>query len=95
MSNEYVPSKFISALQKHIKSKSILACPYCGNTNFTSTDSLASILIGKDCNSISIGPSIPAGMLICQQCGHIDFFALGALGLLNIEDGADDGKQTK
>lgn len=91
MSNKFEPSKFVEALRKHTKSKPIPACPYCGNTQFTSTDSLASILIGKDCKSISIGPSIPAGMIICQQCGHIEFFALGALELLNQEDGANDG----
>ena len=53
---------------------------------------MASILIGKDLESVSIGPTIPAGMVICQQCGHMDFFALGILGLLNEKDGNDDGK---
>ena len=42
----------------------------------------AAILIGEDMSSINIGPHIPSGMIICEYCGHIDFFALGVLGLV-------------
>ena len=68
------------------------ACRFCGGQRFTSTDKLATILIGDDLNSISIGPSIPSGMIVCENCGHIEFFALGALGLLSKKEEATDGK---
>ena len=89
---KYEPQEFINALNKQMSKRIVPACPFCGSRKYTSTDSMASILIGKDLQSLSIGPTVPAGMLICQQCGHIEFFALGALGLLNEKDGSDDGK---
>lgn len=89
---KYNPQDFISALQKRTNNRSVPACPFCGGRKYTSTDSMASILIGTDLDSVSIGPTVPSGMLICQQCGHVEFFALGALGLLHEKDGVNDGK---
>ena len=67
-------------------------CPYCGGQTFTSTDKFATILIGEDIHSINLGPSIPSGILVCANCGHIEFFALGSLGLLKNKGVNDDGK---
>lgn len=78
---QYEPKKFISALDKKAPS-SQLVCPYCHGNKFTSTENYATIIIGKDLSSITLGASIPSGIAICQNCGHIDFFALGVLGLL-------------
>ena len=80
---KYDPKEFIEAFGKHINGRDIPDCPYCGGQKFTSTDKFASIIIGDDTTSVNLGPSIPSGMLICSNCGHIEFFALGALGLLN------------
>lgn len=79
--SQYNPQEFINALIRKAPGKQ-LVCPYCQGTHFTSTEDFATILIGKDLSSIHLGSSIPSGMAICQTCGHIDFFALGALGLL-------------
>lgn len=74
--------EFIKALEQATNNRIIPSCPYCGGNNFTTTDSFSSIIIGKNPNSLTLGTSIPAGMVICSRCGHIEFFALGALGLL-------------
>ena len=50
------------------------------------------ILIAEDTKNINLGPNIPAGMVICEKCGHIEFFAMGPLGLLNTEDHDGAGK---
>ena len=89
--NNYNPNKFIEKLSEKMNGRNFPACPYCGGQKFTSTDSAASVLIGKDLSSISIGPSIPAGLAICEKCGHIELFALGALGLLPKEEVSKNG----
>ena len=89
--NKYNPQKFITRLEEKISGKS-LSCPYCMGNQFTTTEDFATILIGKDLSSLNIGPSIPTGMLICQKCGHVSFFALGALGFLD-DKGNNDEKQ--
>ncbi len=88
--SKYEPQKFINALNQKIPNQQLI-CPYCKRNQFTTTEDFASILIGKDLSSVNIGPSIPAGMIICQNCGHIDFFALGALNLLETKE-INDGK---
>ena len=85
---KYNPQDFIDALKRKT-GPNIRQCPFCHGNRFTSTEQLASILIGDNIEHLSLGPSIPTGMIICQNCGHIDFFALGALGLLNKEESPD------
>jgi len=89
--NNYNPKKFIERLSEKMNGRNFPVCPYCGGQTFTSTDSAASVLIGKDLSSIYIGPSIPAGIVVCDKCGHIELFALGALGLLPKEEESKNG----
>ena len=80
---DYKPSDFIDVLNKRIINKPI-KCPYCGGRKFTSTDSSAAILVSKKVSGVSVSSIeayIPSGMLICENCGHVEFFALGSLGL--------------
>ena len=60
--------------------------------HFTSTSDFVSLLTNNEFNGIKIGPTIPAGMLICTKCGHIELFALGVLGLIEKADEKTDGK---
>ena len=83
--NKYNPNKFITAIQKKLNGRDVPNCPYCGGEKFTSTDKFATILIGDEINNLNLGPTIPSGMLVCENCGHIEFFALGSLGLLNMK----------
>ena len=87
---KYEPDRFIAAFKKAIGTRPSPACPFCGKRQYTTTDKMASVLIGNDLDGVSIGPTIPSGMLICENCGHIDFFALGVLGLLDGEDEKHD-----
>lgn len=80
---KYDPEQFAKRLTERLKGKSdILACPFCGGEHFTTTGQFASILIADNLTEVALGPSIPSGMLVCENCGHIEFFALGSLGLL-------------
>ena len=88
----YESKEFVEALTSRISKEGVPNCRYCGGQKFTTTDKYATILIGDDLNSVSIGPSVPSGMIVCEQCGHIDFFALGALGLLHGKEADNNGK---
>ena len=90
--SKYVPNDFIKKLSKVMK-KNFPTCPYCGGKHFNTTENFAVILVNNDYSSFNIGPSIPTGMVICENCGHIDFFALGALNKIKEED-QKDGKGT-
>lgn len=88
---KFNPADFIKALQNKMRGRGLPACPYCGGNKFTTTENIATILIGTDIEGINIGPHIPCGMIVCEQCGHMEFFALGALGLMK-GDSSDNGK---
>ena len=89
---KYDSSAFIKALNGRLGNRGIPQCPFCGGNKFTTTEKYANILIDDSIGKISIGPSVPAGMIVCERCGHIEFFALGVLGLLNDSGRNNDGK---
>ena len=91
--NKYDSEKFVSALTEKVNSNGLPRCPYCGADKFTTTKEYGSLLINDDLDGLNIGPSIPMGLLVCMNCGHIELFALGALGLLNnADESAVDGE---
>ena len=84
---KFEPELFKKKLIERIRDKTHhLICPYCGGEKFTTTKSLAAVLTGEEVDQLSLGSYIPAGMLICEQCGHIEFFALGALEMNDNKD---------
>ena len=87
--SKYDSQEFVKKFNEKVPQ--IPSCPYCHGTQFTTTGECASILIGTDTSTLNIGPCIPAGMVICQKCGHIEFFALGTYGMLRERD--KNGKQ--
>ena len=87
--NEYRPEEFIKALQKKMKRK-YPSCPFCGNEQHASTKTLASILVGEDKELKAVKQTMPSGIIVCENCGHIDFFALGYLDLLGTENDKDE-----
>lgn len=78
----YDSSEFVRVLQEKSKGKSLPRCPYCDGLDFTTPEEMATIFIAKDFNGVQIGPTVPSAMIICKTCGHINFFALGVLGML-------------
>lgn len=91
--SKYNPKEFIGALGQKMNGREVPNCPYCGGQNFTTTDKFATILISEETSSVSFGPTIPSGLLVCVNCGHIEFFALGILDLLKEKGENNDGKQ--
>jgi hypothetical protein len=73
-------------IAKRIEEKGALKpCARCGQQKFSLLDGFASIPLSQEIsnNVIIGGPSVPCAVIVCANCGHIDFHALGALGLLN------------
>jgi hypothetical protein len=58
-------------------------CPICSGKEFTVSDTPGTILTTKVLGSVQIGRHVPCAIMVCNNCGHLDFFALGSLGLLN------------
>lgn len=87
--NNFDQRKFLEELNKIRKNK-IPNCSFCGGNSFTIPEEICSVILSKSLNSMQLGVSMPSGMLICSRCGHIEFFALGALGLLP-KEGDDCG----
>lgn len=85
--DKYNSSEFIEKVTERIGKKGTPTCPFCGGQRFNAPTQFATLLIGEKLDGISIGPNIPAGILVCENCGHIELFALGTLGLLNKESG--------
>ena len=91
MPKKYDSQEFVQSLTKKLTNFKFAQCPYCGGSDFTTTPDYASIIVSDDFSGLQIGNSIPAGLVICKKCGHIEFFALGALGLMPKKDGDGNG----
>lgn len=77
---------FVGALKAKLGDRFLPACSFCGRNEFTTVKEFASVNVNENFGGIRIGTSIPAGIVICKNCGHIDLFALGALGMLPQKD---------
>ena len=84
---KYEPNEFIARLTEKVETINQYKCPFCSGERFSVTGTIATIPASKDLGKMSLGPNVPAGMIVCEKCGHIDFFALGALGMI------DNGKK--
>lgn len=78
--NSYNPSEFLSKFRERVKA--MPRCPFCGKSNYSVNQEFAQILVQGRISGIQIGTSIPAGVISCDNCGHIEFFALGAYDML-------------
>ena len=86
---KYNSEAFVEAVLSRLSNRSLPSCRFCGGKKFTTTQNFSTLPIASDFSSMRLGPNIPAGMIICETCGHIDFFALGALKLLPVLDKRD------
>ncbi|MBQ6605119.1 MAG: hypothetical protein IIX17_05915 [Tidjanibacter sp.] len=72
----------VNKLNERIKS---IHCPMCHNSHFIIADGYFNHMLQVDLSQIQIGgPNIPSVAIICNHCGYISFHALGALGLLPV-----------
>lgn len=86
MDDKYNAAAFMAALKKHMESKSMPKCPFCGGNNYTTPEQVATIPVGISFRGLSVGQTAPCAMIVCTKCGHVDYFALGMLGLLPMND---------
>lgn len=89
---EFDSKKFISSLTKKLNDGNYPTCKFCGGHEFTTTQDMANISVQKEFGAINIGVSIPCGMVICEKCGHIEFFALATHDMLPKTEDKKDGK---
>ena len=64
-------------------------CPICHQSKYSFVDGYSVDIIQQQYKGLQLGGRImPKVILVCNNCGHIDSFSLGVLGLM--EDNADD-----
>ena len=63
-------------------------CPCCGGRKFSVHNEAATLSVSDQLNVLKIGNYVPAAILICDNCGNLQFFALAKLGLIS-EKGGD------
>jgi predicted nucleic-acid-binding Zn-ribbon protein len=63
----------------------VKSCSRCGHPKFSLLDGFISFPMSQEIsnNLIVGGPSVPCAVVACDNCGHLEFHALGAIGLLN------------
>ena len=79
---KYDATAFIEALNARMQSRPMPKCPFCGGSNYTTPEQVATIPVGLRFNGLSVGQTAPCAMIVCTKCGHVDYFALGILGIL-------------
>lgn len=67
-------------------------CPLCGGTNFAVQGEVATISTTDRINTMNLGTYVPCAMMICTNCGNVQFFALG---ILDKDEGCSDAGQEK
>ena len=66
-----------------LKNKGVkLPCSRCGGLNFEVVDQ-TTFSINENLNAVQLGgPSVPAVLVVCSNCGFITFHSLGVLNLM-------------
>ena len=79
-----LPKDFNERLLATLKEKRVNpVCEICGHNDWAALDQAVSLQITDLSGTFSIpSPQIPSAGLVCNNCGNIRLFALGALGLL-------------
>jgi ribosomal protein L32 len=57
-------------------------CPSCGHNNWAVIEEIVSITVAASDGGYRVPPPfVPAAGVICNNCGHIRFHSLAALGI--------------
>ena len=62
-------------------------CPICQGRKFSIPDTIATIHSSENVNSVVLGTYFPAVAVVCNNCGNMTFFSLGALGMMEEGEG--------
>lgn len=87
----YDGDAFLSVLTSRLSHGQFHPCPCCGGREFYSGPQYTPLLVSENFGGVQLTRSMPAGTVICKKCGHIEFFALGALGLLPAKEDVKEG----
>ncbi len=79
---KYDSDLFYDQLVSRLQDNKFPPCRFCGCDKYATEVSYANILTDDRLGRASLDSSIPSGILICQNCGHMDFFVLGILDAL-------------
>lgn len=84
MMNEEKKRQIINVLSLRVSS---FVCPICHQSKYSFVDGYTVDPVQEDYKGIQLGGKIvPSVMLVCNNCGHIDRFSLGVLGLMEKEE---------
>ena len=79
-----LPPNFKDRLLKKLNERGVRnICEACGRNNWAVVDQPIGLMISDMTGGLRIPmPQIPAAGLVCNNCGNVRIFALGALDLL-------------
>jgi hypothetical protein len=82
--SQEMKDKVITELSRRLNEKKIdLKCPSCSHPNFSVVDGYTRRILNDSIKDVQItGLSVPSISVICDYCGYILDFSLGALGFL-------------
>lgn len=88
--NEEKKKQIINVLNQRVGG---FVCPICHQARYTFVDGYTVDPVQEDYKGIQLGGRmIPSVMLVCGNCGHIDRFSLGVLGLMEKEGLSEENK---
>ena len=86
MMNEERKRLIVKVLSQRVSS---IVCPICHQSKYSFVDGYTIDPVQDDYKAVQLGGKIiPSVMLVCNNCGHIDRFSLGVLGLMDNEEQA-------
>lgn len=88
---KYDPREFTKLLNDKTGGRELPSCPFCGKSEYAAPQEMVPMIVSKQYEGLQLGPVIPTAPLICRNCGYVNFFALGALGLLPKENHSTGG----
>lgn len=64
-----------------------IVCPICHQSRYTLLDGYFVDVIQDKYQGMQLGGRLlPSVMLVCNNCGHLESFSLGVLGLMEAEE---------
>lgn len=74
--------------EKLNQKEATLPCQRCGKSSFSVLDGFINLPLNQEINGgITLGgPTIPCAAIACNNCGHLSYHALGAIGMLTKEN---------
>lgn len=70
-----------------------IVCPICRQSKYTLLDGYFVDVIQDKYQGMQLGGRLlPSVILVCNNCGHLESFSLGVLGLLDIEKKDEGGE---